>query len=192
VTGSEGRRPVRELPHLLPPRKLPLSRGGHSVMSDQFMNREEAKWQGYQETPSGLQWSPARPQPVDKSHWKPCSACGRLIPVEGREGVSNPIESSEGVGNWTYVCPFCGHCQAGTHRDSQDLRAQTACHKCGTQLGTAFQCPSCLFPRGWMIVKCPYCGKRQPVNAPHWVVHCDMFTLECVKCECCFYSLCIC
>ena len=43
-----------------------------------------------------------------------------------------------------------------------------------------------------MTVPCPHCGNRQPVYAPHWVVHCDMFTLECVKCESTFNSLCIC
>jgi hypothetical protein len=190
--------------------------GPRASHSGQFMDPEKAKRRGYKVTPGGLQWSPGPRQPVEKSHWKPCHACGRLIPVvedwvtrtvevrtagqgtsdpDGtviEEGVSHPIESVERVGTWTYVCPFCGHCHVGTPGDSPDLRAQEACHECGTHLGTAFQCPKCSFPRGWMTVQCPYCGNRQPVNAPHWVVHCDMFTLECVKCESIFDSLCIC
>jgi hypothetical protein len=185
-------------------------------MSEQFIDREAAKRQGYHLTPVGLQWSPAPRQRVDKSRWKPCQACGRLIPVvedwvtsvanvrtagqratasDGtviEPGVWHPVEAVERAGTWTYVCPFCRHCQVGTPGDSSDLRAQTACHECGTDLGTAFQCPKCSFPRGWMTVQCPHCGNRQPVNAPHWVEHCDMFALECIKSEYIFISLCIC
>jgi hypothetical protein len=185
-------------------------------MPEQFMDPEEAKRQGYHVTPGGLQWSPAPQRPVDKSRWKPCHACGLLIPVvkdwvtriteirtagqrtwdpDGtviEEGVIHPITTAETAGTWTYVCPFCGHCHVGTPSDSPDIRAQAACHECGTDLGTGFQCPKCSFPRGWMTVQCPYCGNRQPVYAPHWVVHCDAFTLECVECECVFNSLCIC
>jgi hypothetical protein len=190
--------------------------GPRGSQSGQFMDPEEAKRLGYEATPGGLQWLPGPRQPVDKSRWKPCHACDRLIPVvedwvtriaevrtagqrtsdpDGTvidEGVSHPIETVERAGTWTYVCPFCGHCHVGTPGDSPVLRAQKACHECGTDLGTAFQCPKCSFPRGWMTVPCPYCGNRQPVNAPHWVVHCDVFLLECVKCECVFSSLCIC
>jgi hypothetical protein len=184
--------------------------------SEDFMDPDEAKRLGYRVTPGGLQWSPGPRQPVDKSRWKPCDSCSRLIPViedwVGRivevrtagqrtgdpdgtiieEGVTYPIYDWEPAGTWTYVCPFCGHCHVGTPGDSPDLRAQMACHECGTDLGSAFQCPKCSFPRGWMTVQCPNCGNRQPVNAPHWVVCCDMFTLECVKCESVFESLCIC
>ena len=157
---------------------------------------------------------PGPRRPVEKSGWKPCHACGRLIPVvEDRstrvvevltsaprtpdgtvieDGVCYPTEPVEGPGPQTYVCPHCGHCHVGTAGDSPDLRAQTACHECGTDLGAADQCPKCSFPRGWMTVQCPYCGNRQPVYAPHWVAGCDMFTLECVKCETAFASLCIC
>src|SRR5262249_22708244 len=162
------------------------------LMFQQFMDLEETKRQGYRVTPGGLQWSPAPRQPVDKSRWKPCHACGRLIPVvedwvtrivevrtasqrdfEGtaiEEGMTYPIEAVERAGTSTYVCPFCGHCHVGTPTDSLDIRAQTACHECGSDLGASFQCPKCSFPRGWMTVQCPYCGNRQPVNAPHWVV----------------------
>jgi hypothetical protein len=179
-------------------------------MSEEFMDADEAKRQGYHVTPGGLQWSPVPRQPVDKSRWKPCHACGRLTPVvedwvtriveaptacqpaSSPDGRAHPIESGERAGTWTYVCPFCGHCHGGTPGDSAALREQRACHECGTDLGIAFKCPKCSFPRGWMTVPCPYCGNRQPVHVPHWVVHCDMFTLECVKCECLFISLCIC
>jgi hypothetical protein len=185
-------------------------------MSEHFIDPEEAKRQGYHVTPGGLQWSPVPRRPVDKSNWKPCCACGRLIPVvwdwvtrrvevqtggqrttdpDGtviEDGISHPVESVERATTWTYVCPFCGHCQVGTPGDTLDLRAQSTCHECGTALGTAFQCPKCSFPRGWMTVQCPHCGNRQPVDAPHWVVRCDLFTLECVKCEYVFNSFCIC
>ena len=150
-------------------------------MSEPFMDAEEAMRQGYNVTPGGLQWSQVPRQAVDKSRWKPCHACGRLIPVV-----------RDSAGTWTYVCPFCGDGHVGTPSDHPDARAQATCHECGTDLDAASQCPKCSFPRGWMTVQCPYCGNRQPVSAPHWVVHCDMFTLECVKCECIFISLCIC
>ena len=102
-------------------------------MSEQFMDPEEAKKQGHHPTPGGLQWSPAPRQPVDKSRWKPCHACGRLIPVvedwvtrivevrtagqrttdpDGtviEAGISHLVESVERAGTWTYVCPYCGH-----------------------------------------------------------------------------------
>ncbi len=180
-----------------------------------FMDPEETRQQGYHVTPGHLQWSPPSRHPVDKSDWKPCHACGRLIPVvqdrvtriidvqaadqgtsdTGRavkkEGI-HPTQAVERAGTCRYVCPFCGHCHVGTPDDSQDTRAQTACHQCGTDLGASFQCPKCSFPRGWMIVQCPYCSNRQPVHAPHWVVGCDMFTLQCVSCESTFDSFCIC
>ena len=97
------------------------------------------------------------------------------------------------VDTWTYVCSFCSHCEVGTPEDwNEDIRAQTRCHNCGTDLGSAYQCPECRFPRGWMDVNCPYCGNLQPVYAPHWVAHCDYFRLECVRCESLFMSACIC
>jgi hypothetical protein len=73
-----------------------------------------------------------------------------------------------------------------------DAKTQQQCHECGTGLRDAYQCPQCGFPRGWVRVACPDCGYKQPVWAPHWVVHCDMFTLECVRCESVFHSLCLC
>jgi hypothetical protein len=190
--------------------------GGRCVTSEQLMDPEEAKQRGYHSTPGGQQWSPNPKEPVDKSRWKPCRACGRLIPVvEDRitriseirtagqrtsdpdgtvieEGVSYSVKGEESTCTWTYVCPICGHADVGTPGDSPDLRAQAACHQCGEELGASVQCPKCTFPRGWMTVQCPYCGNRQPVYAPHWVVSCDMYTLECVKCESRFDSFCIC
>jgi hypothetical protein len=113
-------------------------------------------------------------------------------PTVIEEVTQDAVQTRRPAGTWTYVCPFCGHCQVGSPDDSPDIRAQTACHECGTALGAAFQCPKCSFPRGWVTVPCPFCGNRQPVYAPHWVFHCDMFTLECVKCEAAFDSYCIC
>ncbi len=190
--------------------------GPGGSQSRPFMDPEEAKRQGYHVTPGGLQWSPAARRAVDKSKWKPCHACGRLIPIKEdwvtrivevrtggqrtydpdgtviEEGVTYPIEKSEKAGTWTYVCSFCNHCHVGTGSNDRDIRIQTTCHECGTELGNAYQCPKCSFPRAWMNVQCPYCGNRQPVDAPHWVGLCDMFVLECVKCECVFSSFCIC
>src|SRR5262245_23662683 len=94
------------------------------------------------------------------------------------EGVTYPIYTTESTGTWTYVCPFCGHAHVGTPSDQADFQSQATCHECGTDLDAFSQCPKCLFPRGWMTVQCPYCSNRQPVFAPHWVAHCDMFTLE--------------
>src|SRR5262245_65000283 len=123
-------------------------------MSEPLMDPEEAKRQGYQATPGGLQWSPAPRQPVDKSGWKPCHACGRLIPVvddwvtrtvdvrtagqrtsdpDGtviEEGVLHLVESVERAGTWTYVCPFCRHGHVETPGDSPETQAQAACHEC--------------------------------------------------------------
>jgi transcription elongation factor Elf1 len=185
-------------------------------MSEKLMDTEEAKRQGYHVTPGGQQWSTAPRKPVDKSRWKPCHACSRLIPVvevrgdrivEVRtasqrpsdpdstvieEGLSRLVESVEPAATWSYVCPFCGHGQVGTPGDSPDSQAKAACHECGAELGDSFQCRECSFPRGWMTVQCRYCGARQAVHAPHWVDHCDLFTLECVKCESRFDSPCIC
>src|SRR5262249_50407422 len=55
--------------------------GGGRVTSEQLMDPEEAIQRGYHVTPGGQQWSPNSKQPVDKSRWKPCRACSRLIPV---------------------------------------------------------------------------------------------------------------
>jgi hypothetical protein len=186
-------------------------------MSEPILDPEEARRRGYQVTPGFLQWSPpGLRRPVDKTTWKPCHACGRLIPVVGdrvtrvvevrtagqrthdpdgtiiEEGVTYPIYKTESAGTWTYVCPFCGHGHVGTPSDHPDVRSQVTCHGCGTDLSAASVCPKCAFPRGWMTVQCPFCSNRQPVYAPHWVVHCGMFRLECVKCESTFDSYCIC
>jgi sarcosine oxidase delta subunit len=125
--------------------------GPRASHSGHFMVPEEAKRRGYKETPGGLQWSPALRQPVDRSHWKPCHGCGRLIPVtedwvtrtvevrtagqrtsdpDGtiiEEGVSHPIKSVERLGTWTSVCPYCGHCHV--------LHFLNSC----SQLGEGFQ-----------------------------------------------------
>ena len=180
------------------------------------MDPDEAKRRGYCATPGGQQWCPGPRRAVDKSRWKPCDVCGRLIPVvadgrispytclilrprtSDRDGTSSDAggwrsgRSGKRGRTWTYVCPYCGHCHVGTPNDTYHILDQTACHDCGTDLGDAYQCPKCSFPRGWMTVQCPFCGNRQPVEAPHWVVGCDTFHLECVKCESVFDSFCIC
>jgi hypothetical protein len=99
--------------------------------SRQFMDPGQAKRQGYVATPGGfLQWSPTAPRrSVNKSGWKPCHACGRLIPVVAdrlirvidartagqrpldpggtvvQEGVTHLAYTTESAGTWTYVCP---------------------------------------------------------------------------------------
>lgn len=118
---------------------------------------------------------------MDKSEWRPCHRCARAIPVR-QEGSPDA---------YTYVCPFCGHGHVAAPQTFEPFARQTLCHECRTPL-QGDQCPQCRFPRGWMRVACPYCGNAQPVSAPHWVDSCDLFTLECVKCESVFESLCIC
>ena len=158
--------------------------GSRETPSEPIMKVEEAERHGYRVTPGGLQWTPGPRQPVDKSGWIPCHACGRIIPVvRGTTGSAGTV---------TYVCPFCAHGQVGTPSDHPDDQAQERCHECGTDIGGAPQCPKCSFPRGWMTVQCHCCGNRQPACVPHWVVHCDMFTLECVQCEFTSFSFCIC
>jgi uncharacterized protein len=130
--------------------------------------------------------------PIDKGKWQTCSGCGRRIPV-----VDDLVMQSDGSlsspGTFTYVCPFCSHCHVGARmRWNKDLAAQKACHSCGTGLSKDYQCSKCGYPRGWMRVSCPFCGNEQPVFAAHFVVGCDLFTLECVECESRLESLCIC
>jgi hypothetical protein len=186
------------------------------TQSAPFIATEQAQRLGYHSTPGGWQWSPSAARPVDKSRWKPCDGCGRLIPIEKdfvlrlvdepfrdrravdpdatlvEDSVTRLTEVAEPAGTFTYVCPYCRHCHVGTPSNSADDRSQSECHECGESLGAAFQCPKCSFPRGWMTVRCPNCRNRQPVSVPHWVAHCDMFHLECVRCECTFDSGCIC
>ena len=145
---------------------------------------------GYHRLPGTYQ-SPTAPQPVDKSCWVPCESCGRAIPVVPdyhleRDGATRRLSTV------TYVCAFCSHIHVGTPQNLADILAQTHCHECGTELGDAYRCPTCRFPRAWKTVSCPFCGNRQPVEMPHWHCRCDMFRLECVACEARFDSWCIC
>jgi hypothetical protein len=157
----------------------------------QPMNVDESEREGYHRLPGTLQ-SPTPARPVDKTHWQTCGSCSRYIPVI-EDRVLQPDGTLANAGTCTYVCPFCSHCHVGTPDTwSGDAEAQARCHNCDTELGDSYQCPKCSFPRGWMRVNCPYCGNSQPVYAPHWVVGCDTFHLECVKCESAFVSLCIC
>ena len=145
---------------------------------------------GYHRLPGTLQWSPGQKEAVDKTTWKPCDGCGRAVPVQLDKLPA--ASATENTLTWTYVCPFCSHCHVGSPYWSENAKQQKVCHDCGTELGEAYQCPKCKFPRGWMRVKCPCCKSQQPVFAPHWVAGCDMFRLECVDCESVFYSLFIC
>src|SRR5262245_24911914 len=138
--------------------------------------------EGYHRLPGTMQWTPGKPKRVDKTKWKPCEHCGSSIPVK-LDWIETTDGRLEDAGTWTYVCPVCNHCHVGTPDWNEDTKKQEACHECETKLGEAYQCPNCSFPRGWMRVECPYCKNRQPVFAPHWVVYCDRFTLECVRCE---------
>ncbi len=146
---------------------------------------------GYHQLPGSFQ-SPTPRVPVDKDEWQACDACGRQIPVVA-DWVMLPNGTRSRARTYTYVCPFCSCCHVGTPmRWNKDLVAQEKCHACGARLSDKCQCPKCGYPRGWMRVGCPYCGNQQPVFAPHFVVFCDTFTLECVECESMFRSLCIC
>jgi len=166
--------------------------GKECVMSDPFILPDAARRLGYQTTPLGLQWVPAPRPPVDKERWQTCHCCNRRIPAI-MDVVCLPDRTLRKTGTYTYVCPYCNHCHVGTPQTwSADANRQQQCHACGAALNGAYQCPSCALPRGWMPVTCPSCGNKQPVEAPHWVVSCDFFTLECVQCDMSFTSYCIC
>ena len=153
-------------------------------------DERSASPQGYHRLPGSLQ-SQMPPRPVDKGTWRQCARCGASTPVvkDRRIQADGTLEET---GTHTYVCAHCAHCHVGTPTWTADDERQTHCHECEAELGDAFECPQCSFPRGWMRVRCPYCSHEQPVHVPHWVVHCDVFHLECVKCESAFDSLCIC
>jgi hypothetical protein len=120
----------------------------------------------YYRLPGTLQWSPGPKEAVDKTKWKPCESCGRAVPVE-LDLLLNAAGKLEETGTWTYVCPFCSHCHVGSPDSTKDAKEQKVCHACRTELGEAYQCPKCKFPRGWMRVECPYCKQQQAVFAPH-------------------------
>ncbi len=145
---------------------------------------------GYHDLPGSYQ-SPTPRKPADRSGWCSCERCGKATPAEESVLVM-PDGTRELVRTGTYVCAHCGHCHVGVPSNNEDTTAQIACHECGSDLQGAYQCPKCGFPRAWMTVACPYCGNRQPVHAPHWVVRCDVFVLDCVRCDSRFKSLCIC
>jgi hypothetical protein len=168
-----------------------FGRADRGVAQDPQSLDDTLKREGYHRLPGTMQWTPGTPMQVDKANWRRCEHCGQSIPVKFDRKVT-PDGEIEEAGTWTYVCAFCSHGHVGSPSWSEDVRKQEACHECGTKLGEAYQCPSCSFPRGWMRVECPYCKNQQPVLAPHWVDDCDMFRLECVRCEAVFLSLCIC
>src|SRR5262245_55195217 len=117
--------------------------------------------------------SATRSRPVDRSGWHSCERCGQATPV-----AKDRVVTSEGtiqqLDTVTYVCAHCGHCHVGQPLTDVDTTSQVTCHECHTDLGGAYQCPNCHFPRGWMSVACPHCGHRQPIHVPHWVVGCDL------------------
>jgi hypothetical protein len=165
--------------------------GGRDLGQVQQSLDDRWEREGYYRLPSTMQWTPGSPQRTDKEKWKSCEQCGRSIPIELDWHVTTDGQIEE-AGTWSYVCPFCSHCHVGTPFWSEDAKKQERCHECGTKLGESYQCGHCSFPRGWMRVDCPICKHRQPVCAPHWLVQCDLFHLECVRCESVFDSLCIC
>lgn len=147
--------------------------------------------EGYTRLPGSLQW-PSGALPVDASAWRPCPRCTRPIPVE-EELRLREDNALAPTGTFTAVCPFCRAVTLGAPRTwSEDWTGQRACHDCETPLGDAPQCPACALPRAWMTVSCPHCGRAQAVSTPHWVVHCDLFVLDCVACMRRTESLCIC
>ena len=150
----------------------------------------EMKKQGYHRLPATWQ-SPTASRPVDKETWRECHECGSLTPVK-QDWRGQPDGTVTNAGTYTYVCPHCAHSHVGTPEWNEGSKSQERCHECGSELGDLYQCPKCSYPRGWMRVKCPTCSHTQPVHAPHWVVHCDVFHLECINCGSTFDSLCIC
>ena len=151
----------------------------------------DLKQDGYHQLPHTFQ-SPTPRKPVNKEKWEKCDGCARLIPVE-QDHLLHSDNTLTLAGTSTYVCPFCSHCHVGTPSLwNGDIRAQKTCHACKAGLSNEYQCPQCRYPRGWARVICPYCNHEQPVFAPHLVVMCDVFRLECVACESSFLSLCIC
>jgi DNA-directed RNA polymerase subunit RPC12/RpoP len=144
----------------------------------------------YSKLPGSLQ-SPTPRRPVDKDAWRECEKCREPTPIVADSRLT-PDGHFEQTGTFTYVCAHCSHVHVGTPRWSDDEKRQKRCHECDAELGDSYQCPECSFPRAWMRVTCPRCSHRQAVYVPHWVVHCDMFHLECIACENSFDSLCIC
>lgn len=151
---------------------------------------ESLSKRGYHALPGTWQ-SPTSLKPVNKELWQECHQCGCLTPAEA-DWQPHHDGTIAKTGTHTYVCAHCDHCHVGTPYWSDDAKAQTQCHNCSAELGDAYQCPQCSYPRGWMRVQCPCCAHQQPVSAPHWVAKCDLFHLECVNCENAFDSLCIC
>ena len=143
--------------------------------------------------------SPARAQPapavpwdlVDKSKWKPCGHCGRNIPVVADCDV-NADGTIRRLTTCTYVCPLCDHAHVGTPSAWPDLTEQVECHGCGANLEGRDQCPKCAYPRGWALIGCRHRGQKQPTFMPHLTDCCDLFTLECVRCEKVTSTPCIC
>lgn len=157
---------------------------------------ERALADGCHQLPGTIQSPTARSQ-VHKDSWRLCEECSRLIPVvrdrwRNRDETSCKDPSAEYLSTWTYVCPFCGDCHGGSGWNDALLMSQKRCFECEGELGEADQCPACRYPRGWKTVHCPYCRNPQAVLMPHWVIGCDWFYLECVKCESYFHSRCIC
>ena len=153
-------------------------------------NDNEMQNQNYVRMPGTWQW-PKSSQPVDKSHWRECTVCGCHTPaIEGWERQDDG--SIVRNGTCTYVCAFCDHSHVGVPDWSEYAKRQNRCYRCDSEIGVAFQCPECQYPRGWMRVQCPSCSNTQPTFVPHWEVHCDMCRFECVQCKNAFDSLCIC
>ncbi len=131
---------------------------------------------GLRRLPGSFQ-SATRGKKADVSGWAPCPACSRPHP--------------------SAVCPFCAHIRSEGRRALHCIQKVKPCPGCRScfECGGAFEgtaCPKCRFPRGWMSVACPFCRAPQAVEMPHWGDRCDLFTLECARCETVFQSLCIC
>jgi hypothetical protein len=136
--------------------------------------------------PLTLQWTPdAAGERADRSTWIACHGCDRPIPARADRRFSG-----DRLGTWSYVCPHCAATQIGSLET--DVDAQDACHACRAALGDLPACASCGMLRGWAVVRCPRCGHGQAVCTPHLASMCDVFRLQCVRCEIVTRSLCIC
>jgi hypothetical protein len=173
-------------------------RSGADVLDGTFLFRGHFRPNEPLATPMLSVYRPTRAAPVDKSHWRPCHACGVLIPVDVDYRFKEsyrPERSNEVVptGTVTYVCPHCCATQIGAERLYNPYHTpQTHCHVCEQPLGDSLGCPNCGMLQYWTVAGCTTCGAKQAVEVPHLTDHCDVYTLECVACETVYYSACIC
>ena len=144
---------------------------------------------GYDAMPLTHQWPQWSGAPVDKSTWRACHACGCSIPV--RRDRIDQRGKRQYLETYSYVCPACHATHRGSVHDGVDRQQQ--CHGCKAPLGDHGEpCAACGLLRGWAVERCRHCGHHQAVCMPHLASMCDVFLLECYRCEQVTESSCIC